>query len=112
MAFTQLEADIQNILDQSNMVSVNAATYSLLVTDGILHVLYTTTGAVTITLPTAQAVANRRIVIKDAAGNAVTNNITVQTGGSELIDGAATAVISTNYAAISLYSDGTNWFIY
>ena len=93
--------------------TVNVATYDLLVTDYILNVTYTTTGAVTsLTLPTAQTTDGRMIIIKDAAGNAGTNNITIDTEGSETIDGIATAVISTNYSSLSLYSDGSNWFIY
>ena len=96
-----------------NTTTVNAATYSLLITDNIVHVTYTSTGAVTaLTLPTAQVVAGRVLVIKDAAGNAATNTITIDTQGAETIDGAATFVINSNYGAINLYSDGSNWFVY
>lgn len=94
------------------VTTVNAATYDLLVTDYILNVTYTTTGAVTsLTLPSAQVVSGRVIIVKDAGGNAGTNNITIDTGGLETIDGVATATISTNYASVTLYSDGSNWFI-
>ena len=93
--------------------TVNSATYDLLVTDYILNVTYTSTGAVTsLTLPTAQVVKGRIVIIKDSGGTAGTNNITIDTEGAETIDGAATAVISSNYTSINLYSDGTNWFIY
>jgi len=95
------------------VTTVNAATYDLLVTDYILHVTYTVTGAVTsLTLKTAQAVEGRTIVIKDAGGNAGINNITIDTEGAETIDGAATAVINTNYSAINIYCDGTNWSVF
>jgi hypothetical protein len=95
-----------------NTTTVNAATYDLLVTDYLLLVTYTTTGAVTsLTLPTAQTTAGRTIVIKDAGGNAATNNITVDTEASQTIDGAATLVISADYARVTLCSDGTNWFV-
>lgn len=94
-----------------HITTVNAATYDLLASDDILNVTYTATGAVTsLTLPTAQCVAGRTIVIKDAGGNAGTNNITIDTEGSETIDGAATEVISSNYDSVTLYSDGSNWF--
>jgi len=92
--------------------SVTGATYTLLATDGILHVSYTATGAVTITVPTAQITATRLpFDVKDAGGNATANNITIVTEGAETIDGEANAVISTSYNSLTLYSDGTNLFI-
>lgn len=90
---------------------VNSATYDLLPEDHILSVEYTGTGAVTsLTLPTAQTLKGRIVVVKDAGGNAETHNITIDTEGSELIDGSATKVISTDYGVVRLYSDGTDWF--
>ena len=95
-----------------NSTAVNAATYDLLTTDYILRVTYTSTGAVTsLTLPTAQCVDGRTIIVKDAGGNAAANNITVDTEGAETIDGEDTAVIRGDYESITLYSDGSNWFI-
>jgi len=92
--------------------TVNASTYDVLATDLILHVTYTATGAVTsLTLPTAQVVQGRVLCIKDAGGLASTNNITIDTEGSETIDGDATWVINGNYDWLSLYCDGSNWFI-
>lgn len=68
-------------------------------------------GAVTLTLPSAQAVlAGHPYVVKDESGAAAANNITVDTQGAETIDGAATDVINTNFASIGYYTDGTNWF--
>lgn len=90
--------------------AVAAATYNILVTDKILGVTYTTTGACAIDLKTAQTTSGRVITIKDAGGLAGTNNITITTEGSQLIDGAATKVISTNYGSVTLYCNGTNWF--
>jgi hypothetical protein len=95
-----------------NTTTVNAATYDLLVTDYLLLVTYTSTGAVTsLTLPTAQTTAGRTIVIKDAGGNAATNNITIDTEASQTIDGNATLLITTSYASVTLCSDGTNWLV-
>jgi hypothetical protein len=96
-----------------NVTTVNVATYDLLTTDYILNVTYTSIAAVTsLTLPTAQVISGRVIHIKDAGGNAGSNNITIDTEGSETIDGAATLVLSANYESVSLYCDGSNWFIY
>lgn len=95
----------------TNITIVNAVTYDLLVTDNLLHVIYTTTGAVTsLTLLTFQMQLGRIIVINDGGGNAGTNNITIDTEGSETIDGAATLVISADNDSVELYSDGVNWF--
>ena len=93
-----------------NVTRVTTATYSILASDNIIHSTYSATGAVTITLPTAQLVSGRIITIKDAGGLAGTNNITIATEGAEKIDGLDTLVISNNYNSVTLYSDGTNWF--
>lgn len=61
--------------------------------------------AKTVNLPTA--VAGKKLVIKDESGDASTNNITV----SGTIDGATNYVMSIDYEAVTLVSDGTNWFI-
>ena len=93
-----------------NVTRVTTATYSILASDNIIHSTYSATGAVTITLPTAQLVSGRIITIKDAGGLAGTNNITIATEGAEKIDGLDTLVINNNYNSVTLYSDGTNWF--
>ena len=58
-----------------------------------------------------QVINGRTVIIKDAGGNATANTITIDTEGSETIDGAATKVINANYGVVELYCDGTNWFI-
>ncbi len=69
-----------------------------------------TSAARTITLASADAVADRVIVVKDESGGAGANNITIATEGTETIDGAASVSITTNYGYVRLYCDGTNWF--
>lgn len=91
---------------------VISATHTIAKTEKILHVTYPATGAVSIEIPSAFATGVWYPVdIKDASGNAGVNNITITTEGSETIDGAATAVINSNYSAIKIYTDGTNFFI-
>ena len=72
-------------------------------------ILCNAAGAITVTLP---APANgRTLVIKDISGNASTNNITVAQHASETIEGvAASYLIQVSYQAITLVSDGTNWW--
>lgn len=72
-------------------------------------ILVDTAAARTITLSTSDVAEGRRIVIKDSTGGATVFNITVDTQGAELIDGAATAAIVLNYGSLTLISDGTNW---
>ena len=89
-------------------VNVTAAAYTAKAGDRVVGV--NRSGAVTITLPTAEVRTGRIYTVKDESGAAATNNITVATEGSETIDGAATATIAENYGCVTYYSDGTNWF--
>jgi len=92
--------------------AVNAATYNLATDDIMLHVTYTVTGTVVITLLTAQMNDGRVVHVCDAGGNATANNIVINTEGSEKISGQDTQTINVNNNSISLYSDGSNWFIF
>jgi len=50
--------------------------------------------------------------IKDATGQANTNNITLLRNASEQIEGiAASKILQTNWGSWRVISDGTNWFI-
>jgi len=51
-----------------------------------------------------------KITVKDESGAAGTNNITIDTEDSELIDGAASIALAADFAGINLYSDGSNLF--
>lgn len=68
-----------------------------------------TTAAFSFTLPTASTAIYKTFTFKkiDASANAVT----IQASGAELIDGANTAPILSQYAAINVQSDGTSWWI-
>ena len=97
--------------DQS-ITLVNSATYVLLTTDQLLHVIYTLTGPVTdIEIPTAQIVDGREFTIKDAGFNASVNNITVNTEGTELIEGQGNLVFTLDGDSFTLYAYGGNLFI-
>lgn len=95
-----------------NVTDVGTATYNLKTSDYILAVSDTTSEAVAITLPTAQMVKGRDIVIKDTGMNAASKSITIDTEGAEHIDGSDTATLNTNGQAIQLFSDGIGWWIY
>jgi len=90
-----------------NAINFAASPYTMQTTDYLIAV-DSSGGAVSVLLGTP--VNGRYIVIKDETGNAAANNITIS-GAGVLIDGLSTAVINTNYASLTLYSDGTNYFI-
>jgi hypothetical protein len=50
-------------------------------------------------------------VVKDCGGDASVNAITIQGTGGELIDGAATAVVNTNFGSLTFVFNGTEWNI-
>lgn len=70
-----------------------------------------TSGPVTITLPTAVGIAGRGYEIKDWKGTSPANNITIDPTGSETIDGVATKVLTNSYQSYTIRSDGANWGI-
>jgi len=70
----------------------------------------TSGGAVTVTLPSSMP-TGKVFVIKDA-GAASTNAITIDTAGSETIDGAASIQIISNFGAANLMFDGSNYLVW
>ena len=73
----------------------------------------TTSGAVTINMPTITSGYKRVFNLSDAVGNAGTNNITIQASGGNTISGTGTNVITTNYGSVKLVSDCNNkWLKY
>lgn len=83
--------------------------YTVLANDVIIEV--TSTAALrSITLP-APSTSNigKFYIIKDSSGGAATNNITI-ISASGTVDGAASVVISQNYGAVQVFSDGTSYF--
>ena len=69
----------------------------------------TSGGAVTITLP--DATAGTTYIVKDTSGSAASNAVTVSRKTSYTIDGQTTVSITSNYGAITVVSNGSNWFI-
>ena len=66
-------------------------------------------GAVTITLPTAASATDVEYFVKKIDSSA--NAVTIDGNGAETIDDATTQVLSSQYDAITLYSDGTEWWV-
>lgn len=91
-----------------NRTPVTTATFNILTTHQLLAVSYA--GDCTLTLPAA--VAGKAFVIKDESGAANVNQIDIVGPTGVTIDGASTFSIKAKYGSISLYSDGTNWFVF
>lgn len=77
-------------------------------------------GAFTVTLPTAVGIAGQGYVIKraDSGTGGIGNLLTINTTGSQLIDGVTLNVASTQwilpnrYSWVVVYSDNVNWKTY
>lgn len=105
------------------ITEVDAATYTIAITDRIIAVDYTGTGAVTLTLPAASTAWNStdstgiQFMIKDTGANASTNNITINRAGADTIIDSATGQTSTiiggDGEAIWIgIKDSTTWMVY
>ncbi len=62
----------------------------------------------TITLPTAIGIEGYHFIVKNIKLGAT---VTVNTTGSETIDGESTQIIAQQYNSLTLVSNGSNWFI-
>ncbi len=69
-----------------------------------------TSGAFTATLPTAVGRSGQFLKVKKSEGSA--NGVTVAASGSQTIDGYASIVLESPYAAVMLVSNGSNWFVF
>jgi hypothetical protein len=88
------------------------STITASITSSILGV--SGTAPINIRLPSAgDYVAGQYLTIKDESGAANTKNITILASGSQTIDGTGSVVLESPFAAINLYSNGTDkFFIY
>ena len=73
----------------------------------------TSVGAIQITLPAANTLMDgQTLVIKDEAGDADSNNVTIARSGgsSDTIDGQNEVVLISSFASLQLYCNGQNKF--
>jgi hypothetical protein len=101
--FTGIAAGLPALVTKTANYTATDADYAIFVDS--------TSGAVTIALPTAVGRTGRGFEIKDWKGTSATNNITVDPAGTETIDGALTKVLNAAYMALTVRSDGANWGI-
>lgn len=88
-------------------ISIKTGNYTALLTDNVL-LGDATGGAIILTLPSAASAIGQVFFFKkiDSSGNVVT----VKGNGTELIDGSNTVLITSQYVAITVVSDGTQWW--
>lgn len=105
-----LDLDGNQLQDAGHEVEPNV-TSNFTVTDNEVVLVDTSSNAVTVTLGSVDVYEGSIVKVVDKAGNASTNNITVNTGGSETINGETSVVINNNFEALTFQSDGSNWVI-
>ena len=95
----------------TNYSVANASPYVVTAADFYITV-DTSTIPITIQLPDAPTIY-RRFVVKDSAGNASVQNVTVTTvSGVKFIDGATTFVMNTNYQSAEFAYDNFGYQIF
>ncbi len=67
-------------------------------------------GAFTVTLPVAASYVGKHYYIKKT-DSTVANPVTIEGDGTETIDGSLNTTLNTQFEAIKLVSDGSNWHI-
>ena len=107
-----IAGSVTAIAQSTTPINVTATSYTTTGNEEIISVSYTATDTCAIFLDTDELTSKRKLVVKDAGGNASGNNINIYTSLSATIDGSHKYTISSDYEAINLYSDGSNWFIY
>lgn len=95
--------------DNFKPAQVRSGTFQVMLADSVVQ-LDGTAAAVTATLPTAASAKGKvfRFIRTDSV---IANAATVKGAGAELINGANTLALSTQYKAYALYSNGTLWLI-
>ena len=94
--------DIDNASSNVTVTPVQSST---------LYLVDSSTSEITLTLATSSLESGKQVTFKDSQGSSGTNTITVQTEGSETIDGGGFFTMTANYTSVTITSDGTNWFI-
>lgn len=98
------EADtIENYRSTATSTTLIANTNGNRNADSLLEV---TSGTITVTLPTAVGIQGTSFIVKNSGAGTVT----LATTGGQTIDGASTQSLS-QYTALQVVSNGTNWII-
>jgi hypothetical protein len=95
-------------IDNIETVHAEDSPYSVLAGDQLIN-CDTSSSPIEVVLPAG--VLNKWYVVKDAAGNAENNSITIRSAIGELIDNDINYVFSQNSLCAFLFFDGTSWVV-
>ena len=94
--------------EDNNLYAVTGiSSAKTLTTSEYVVLVETSGGTVTVTMPSSP-VTGQAYKIKDK-GDALTNNITIAGNGNN-IDGGTNALINTDYGALEIVFDGSDWW--
>jgi len=85
-------------------VSSHSSNYSLTATDNIVNA----TASLTFTLPSVTGLTGKIYYIKNFTGS---GSVTVNTTGGVTIDGQSSWIMSNQYSSMTVFTDGSNWYI-
>ena len=89
-----------------------ASSFPYTVAEGDYVILVEGTGSPrTINLPAKANHAGRVLIIKDATGNASSNNIEIDPNGSENIDGTSTKLMNGNKSSLTIVCGSDQWYV-
>lgn len=104
--------DIQNLIESSSprtrklCQSISSVT-TLTGTDNDV-ILLTGTGTYTVTLPAVAGYTDKQITFKKTGAS---GTVTLDGNASETIDGATTYAVNTQWQKVTIWCDGTAWYI-
>lgn len=93
----------------SRTPSSQTANFTVTDTDKNMFLVDTALGNVTATLPTAADNTGKVLTFLKTTADA--NTVTVDGEGAETVNGAASTVLNNQYEKVTVYCDGTEWFI-
>ena len=79
-----------------------------------VYMLDTSSNAISLTLPQISTLTNgkRTHIFKDVGGNLSNNNLVINPGSGDTIDGYSSITLNNNYSSVTLLSDASNtWLI-
>ena len=117
--YLALDSNYNLVLTSAAGVGISSYSRTSITSTGTASINYSIIGVnnttpIEIRLPSAADYEDGQyFTIKDEAGTADSNTITIIPSGSQLIDGRTSIILESPYAAVNLYSNGSDkFFIY